>query len=87
MKSVGVRDLKVHASEILRQVRDERDSFEVTYHGRVIARIVPVDSVPVDESIEEFWTRWDALAVKIRSHWPDGTSAVEAIREERSRLE
>jgi prevent-host-death family protein len=42
MKSVGVRELKAHATEILRHVREEGQTYEITYRGRAVARVVPV---------------------------------------------
>ncbi len=38
--SVGIRALKVNASEVIRRVRSG-ETIEVTDHGRPVARIVP----------------------------------------------
>ena len=38
---IGVRELKLRASEILRQVREEQKTFTVTYRGKVVARLGP----------------------------------------------
>ncbi len=86
MEAIGVRDFKEHASDILRRVRDDGDSFEVTYHGRVIARLVPVSAPRSDVSRDTFWAEWDALAADIGTHWPHGLSAVETVRAERREL-
>jgi prevent-host-death family protein len=43
-KSVGVRELKTHAAQILRQVRESRTSYLVTHRGRTIGVILPVDA-------------------------------------------
>jgi prevent-host-death family protein len=42
MTSIGVRELKQSASAVLARVRENGEEVEVTYRGRVIARIVPV---------------------------------------------
>jgi prevent-host-death family protein len=42
MRSVGIRELKEHTTEILTRVRDEGQPIDITYRGEVIARIVPV---------------------------------------------
>ena len=42
MASVGVRELKQRTSALLRRVRDHGEEVDVTLHGRVIARLVPV---------------------------------------------
>jgi len=86
MQAIGVRELKEHASEILRRVRDEGAMFEVTYHGRVIARLVPVTRSEVDRNLSSFWDQWDALAHAISARWPEGVSAVDAVREGRRDL-
>jgi prevent-host-death family protein len=86
MEAIGIRDLKERASEILRRVREEGNSFEITYHGRVIARIVPVTEAGSPLSASEFRERWDRLAQAIGERWPEGVSAVDAIREGRREL-
>ncbi|HVQ91383.1 MAG TPA: type II toxin-antitoxin system prevent-host-death family antitoxin [Mycobacteriales bacterium] len=40
--SVGLRDLRHHTSEVLARVR-HGETIDVTEHGRLIARIVPVE--------------------------------------------
>jgi prevent-host-death family protein len=41
MKSIGLRELRQHASQYLRQVEAGR-SIEITTRGRVVALLVPV---------------------------------------------
>ena len=43
MGEIGIKELKQRASEILRQVREEKESFTVTYRDKVVARLVEVD--------------------------------------------
>jgi prevent-host-death family protein len=86
VEAIGIRELKKRSSEILRRVREEGKSFEITYHGRVIARIVPVTETGSTRSAPEFWERWDRLAEAIGERWPTGVSAVDAIREGRREL-
>jgi len=87
VRSVGVRQLKEQTSAVLRRVRDERESIEVTYRGHVIARLVPVEP-PADAevSVAAFLTDLDCLAAEIGAHWPAGVSAVDAAREQRRGL-
>jgi prevent-host-death family protein len=49
MRSVGVRELRQHASKYLRLV-EEGETIEVTDRGRPVARLVPVPT-PEGESI------------------------------------
>lgn len=87
MESIGVRELKKQGSEILRRVREEGASFEVTYRGRAIARLVAVTKPdPASDSHAAYWERWDRLSEAIGDRWPDGVSALEAVRADRREL-
>jgi prevent-host-death family protein len=87
MRSVGVRELKERTSEILRRVRDQGEEVEITHHGRPVARLVPVTRArPSNEDLEAVWSELDRLAEEISAKWPDGISAVDAVREERRDL-
>jgi prevent-host-death family protein len=48
MPVVGVRELKIHASEIVRRVRDERLEYVVTFHGRPVGLLIPIDKETVE---------------------------------------
>ncbi len=50
MPKVGVRELKNRTSEILRAVREEGVEYVITYQGRPMAVILPVD----DEEMEDY---------------------------------
>ncbi len=87
MRSVGVRELKAHASEILRLVRERGETVELTFHGRAVARLIPV--VPAGRPEPEWasvWTEMDRLAEEIGARWPAGLSAEDAVREDRREL-
>jgi prevent-host-death family protein len=87
MDSVGVRDLRARTSEILRRVSENKETIEVTSHGRPIARIVPIARREVDkEKLREMWASLDDLSARIGERWPEGVSAVDAIREQRRDL-
>lgn len=59
---IGVRDLKTHASRILRQVRDARASYILTHRGQTVGVILPVDpaesSAPAPER-DDAVAAWD----------------------------
>ena len=87
MEVIGIRELKDHATQILRKVREEGAVYQVTYHGKVIARIVPNDLSPISGSdLLASWADLDALAEEIGKHWPEGVSAVDAVRDVRRDL-
>ena len=83
MQIIGVRELKERASEILRRVREDGDVFEVSYHGRVIARLVPVTQPNFENDLTGFAKNWEQLTRAISAQWPEGVSAVDAVREGR----
>jgi prevent-host-death family protein len=85
--AVGVRELKEHASDIVRRVRERGETIEVTYRGRVVARLVPVEYAPVAaEQATAVWADLDQLAAEIGAHWPAGVTAAEAVGEQRRAL-
>ncbi len=86
MISIGIRDLKEHASAILRRVRQEGLSYEVTYRGRAIAHVVPVGQSPRMDVDPPFWEEWRELAREISAGWPEGVSALDAVRDDRREL-
>ena len=81
MVTVGIRELKQKTSELIRRVHDRGDEIRVTYHGRIVARIIPVS--PVIEAAAPAWADLDRLAAEIGKRWPEGVSAIEAVAEGR----
>ena len=54
--AIGVRELKTHASRILRGLRDRRGDVAVTYHGRVIAHFVAAEDYErLTAAHPDFW--------------------------------
>lgn len=84
-RSVGVRELRAKVSCILRRVREKRESVDVTYRGRLIARIVPVaPPATAAEAPGAVWTNMDRLAREIGEHWEaGGESAAQVVSEGR----
>jgi len=83
MKEIGVRELKERASDVIRSVREEKESFLITYRGRAVARLAPIRDRTSSEEFEDIWAQMDKLAEEISSEWPEGVSAVEAVCEQR----
>jgi prevent-host-death family protein len=86
IETIGIRELKARTTTILRRVREEGTTFEVTYRGRVVARPVPVTQPPTEQSVEAFLEHLDRTAEEIGRHRPAGVSAVEAVRDVRREL-
>ncbi len=87
MLTVGVRELKQETSKILRRVREKGETIAITYHGEVVARLVPVaPPEPTDEEIAAILTNLEALSAEISAKWPEGVSALDAINDVRREL-
>lgn len=86
-RSVGVRELREHATEIVRQVRVKGASVQITYRGKVVAQLTPVrEAAPATKGAAEVWTNLDQLAEEIGGRWETHVGAVEAVREGRREL-
>jgi prevent-host-death family protein len=83
MVTVGVRELKQHASELIRLVRETDSQVQVTYRGHVVALLIPVASSKNKENEKRSWANLDALAAEIGARWPKGVSAAQAVSEGR----
>ena len=82
MITVGIRELKQQTSELIRRVREEGSEIQVTYHGKVVARLVPVRP-PESTENERAWADLDRLAAQVGERWPHGVTATEAVSEGR----
>ena len=83
MVTVGVRELKQQTSELIRMVRETGKQVQVTYHGKVVALLVPVESAINPDSEKGAWDELDSLAAEIGARWPKGVSASDAVSETR----
>ncbi|MDQ6659626.1 MAG: type II toxin-antitoxin system prevent-host-death family antitoxin [Chloroflexota bacterium] len=85
MRTLGIRQLKEHISEILRIVHEQGETIEVTNRGEVIALVVPVRKTqhPSSDDDNAAWADLDRLAAEIGARWPKDVSAVDAIRDVR----
>jgi len=87
MLTVGVRELKQDTSKILKRVREDGETIEITYHGEVVARLVPVTPPqPSDDEIAAVLADLETLSAEISAKWPEGVSALDAIHDVRREL-
>jgi len=87
MRAIGVRELKERASQVLRRVRERGEEIEVTHHGRVVARLIPVSQQRRRRlASAAAWSTLDRVAREIGARWPKGRSAANAVREGRRDL-
>jgi prevent-host-death family protein len=89
MISVTVNELRRDLSKFLRQVRDEGQVIEITMRGEPVAQILPTITKrrPLSpEEVAKVFEGLDELIAEISAHWPEGVSAVDAVREQRRDL-
>ncbi len=86
MKQIGVRELKTRANEVLRQVREDNESYEITQRGKVIALLTPAtlkDGKEVLAELEDWMVKRDRLKMQIAQLGLGPVDAVEIMRGER----
>ena len=67
MKDIGIRELKTHASELVRHVAEEQATYTITRRGRPVGILAPTDIVAPREKNAgcDAWERMLALADRI----------------------
>ena len=93
MPNVDVKELKDQITQILRKVREERAQFIVTYHGRPVALLLPIDEAWIQTEQDraalsagpspELLAEQEDLRGEIDASWRTDKSAVELISEGR----
>jgi prevent-host-death family protein len=90
MPQIGIRDLKTHASEIMRRVRDERTRYIITYRGRPIGVLLPLPETEVESQLLnevpaiDPWDELTALGREIGAGWQAGQSSAEILSDGRN---
>ena len=78
MSLIGVRELREQTSEVIRRVRQDRAEYVVTYQGRPVAIILPLDAGRAEremvqaskKAVLDSWERYERLAEELRRVWP-----------------
>jgi prevent-host-death family protein len=88
MPEIGVRELKARASEIVRAVRDRRARYVVTYRGRPVGVLTPLEETapPVDPSEEPGSSAWETLTrlgEEIGREWRSPQNSTEILSDMR----
>jgi antitoxin (DNA-binding transcriptional repressor) of toxin-antitoxin stability system len=84
---VGVRELKTHASRILREVRDSRASFVLTHRGKAIGVILPLREsgrVPgLEDDDAAAWANFWAAGRRLERGFRPGMSGLRVLSDMR----
>ena len=81
MKEIGVRDLKIRASEIVREVAEGHATYTITRRGRAVGILAPPDYLApaTDGANDEAWARLLALADRMARSRGRRRSAVQEL--------
>ncbi|MBI5525836.1 MAG: type II toxin-antitoxin system Phd/YefM family antitoxin [Deltaproteobacteria bacterium] len=76
MTEINIRELKTHASDIMRNVSKRRQRYVVTRRGRKVGAIVPVPEAENPDSDTAGWADFQRLAKELSSKWKRGVDSV-----------
>jgi prevent-host-death family protein len=87
MSLIGVRELQEQTSEVIRRVRQDRADYVVTYQGRPVVIILPLDAGWTEREMVQAskkavlgsWERYERLAEELRRAWPTDLSNQDVI--------
>ena len=87
MSLIGVRELREQTSEVIRRVRQDFAEYVVTYQGRPVAIILPLDAGRAEREVVQAskkavlgsWERYERLAKELRGDWPADLSTQDVI--------
>ncbi len=85
MQSIGVDELKRHTARILRQMQESGEEIQLTYRGRVVARLVPEAPLSKNEALAKYRADRNKLISEIAKYTPvtvDVTALVKEMRRE-----
>lgn len=89
MAEVGVRELKIRASEIIRSVRDRRARYTITYRGRPVGLLIPLEeaqpahTASTREPSTAAWEELSRLGEEIGRGWRSPLTSTELLSEMR----
>jgi prevent-host-death family protein len=88
MHEIGVRELKTRASEIVRNVRRRRTRYVITYRGRPVGVLGPLEgneSTTTSSAAEAsaVWDELTRLGQDIARGWPANKASADVLSEMR----
>ena len=89
MPNVGVREPKTRASEIVRNVRERRARYTITYRGQPVGVLIPLEQTTTETSIvssrsaESAWDELIRLGKEMGRGWRSPLTSAELLSEMR----
>jgi prevent-host-death family protein len=93
MPFIGMRELREHTAEVLRQIRESQTEYIITQQGQPVALLLPLDMKKVEAAIVEAtieegtasWSQFAALSASLCQQWLEDVNTnklLDAIRDE-----
>jgi prevent-host-death family protein len=84
VRDIGVRELKAKASEIVRNVWKRHARYTITYRGRPVGILLPLDKATAPEpgasaSSSDPWDELNRLGSSMAKRWPKGKTSGEIL--------
>lgn len=83
MRDIGIRELKTRASAIMRNVWKRRARYVITYHGRPIGLLLPLEAASAAAEAETppgaVWEELTRLGAEISQGWKSPQSSTELL--------
>ena len=83
MPEIGIRELKTHASEIIRTLRNRQARYVITYRGRPVGLLLPLEEPDLEEQLYQTatdpWEELTQLGQEIGQGWHVGQTSAEIL--------
>ena len=91
MTMIGARELRQSTKEVLRRIREEKAEYIITYQGKPVAVLLPLDVQAVEQAILDVgkqgvvqgWDIYAQVAEAVRQRWPQDTATQTVLDEVR----
>lgn len=83
IEEIGIRELKAHASDVVRAVKEQRARYVITQRGKPVAVIIPMDAVPPEKKNDEALRKMMELRKRLGRNVRTKKSSVEILSEMR----
>jgi prevent-host-death family protein len=80
MAVIDIRALKIHASDIIRKVKENRSWYIVTDRGRLVAAIIPIEEA-LSQSVRDTtaWDELESIGEQIGHQWQFAKSSTDLL--------
>jgi prevent-host-death family protein len=87
VRLIGVRELRDHTAEVLRRIAEEHAEYVITYRGRPVAVLSPIDQSAMGAAmlragksgVDTAWDAYEEAVRQLREAWPEGTATQDIL--------